>query len=159
MDSLDHIVQDLITCLEAMLNRVAEAYDSEALKCFFLMNNLQFIVKQVEDLGAEDFVDQYMETYLDLSWGPILSCLSTRKTMLGCCFRRSSNIVRFCLKFDSTYYNQEHWKVEDPLFREMVQQTVCNKVASAYQAHIEKSRKVQRQYEWYTSELLEVHWM
>lgn len=79
--------------------------------------------------------------------------------MLGCCFRRSSNIVRFCLKFDSTYYNQEHWKVEDPQFREVVQQTVCNKVASAYQAHIEKSRKVQRQYEWYTSELLEVYWM
>ncbi|CAO1940750.1 unnamed protein product [Urochloa humidicola] len=170
MDSLDHIVQDLIVCLEAMLNRVAEAYDSVGLQCFFLMNNLHFVIKCVEDLELSqllghswvqlhrDFIDQYMETYLDLSWGPVVSCLRTRKTVLGCCFHQSSNTVRFCLKFDSTYYNQEHWMVEDPKFRDVVRRAVCNKVTSAYRAHIEKSRKVQT-HKWYTSELLEVHLM
>uniref|UniRef100_A0A0A9E3N4 Uncharacterized protein n=1 Tax=Arundo donax TaxID=35708 RepID=A0A0A9E3N4_ARUDO len=27
-----------------------------------------------------------METYVDLSWGPVVSCLNTRKSMLGRCF-------------------------------------------------------------------------
>uniref|UniRef100_A0A0A9DW46 Exocyst subunit Exo70 family protein n=1 Tax=Arundo donax TaxID=35708 RepID=A0A0A9DW46_ARUDO len=170
-DSLDHIVQDLIICLEAMLNRAAETYDSGDLQCFFLMNNLHFVVKQVEGLELspflghtwvqvhKDFIDQFMETYVDLSWGPVVSSLSTSRSTLGRCFRQPSNTGRFCLQFDSTYYNQEHWKVEDPLLREVVRRAVCNKVISAYQAHFKKSGKVQRQYDRYTPELLEVQLM
>lgn len=171
MDSLDHIVQDLIICLESMLNRVAEAYHSVGLRCFFLMNNLHFAVKQVE--GSElisllghswvqvhrDFIEQYMETYVDLSWGPVLSSLGTRTGMLSGCFSRPSSTARFCFQFDSTYYNQECWKVEDPRLREMVRRAVSNKIVSAYRAHFEKYRKVQRQYEWYTPELLEAQLM
>lgn len=62
----------------------------------------------------------YMETYVDLSWGPVVSCLSTRTGMLGCCFSHSSNSAKFCCQFDTTYFNQKHWKVEDPRLHEGV---------------------------------------
>uniref|UniRef100_A0A0A9HA69 Exocyst subunit Exo70 family protein n=1 Tax=Arundo donax TaxID=35708 RepID=A0A0A9HA69_ARUDO len=168
MDSLDHIVQDLIICLEFMLNRAAEAYGSGGLQCFFLMHNLHFAVKQAEGLELspflghtwvqvhKDFIERYMETYVDLSWGPVVSCLNTRKSMLGCCFNQYSNRVRFCLQFDSTYYNQEHWKVEDPPLREVVRRAVCNKVIPAYRTHFQKSKNV---HERYNPELLEVQLM
>ncbi|KAF0927792.1 hypothetical protein E2562_036212 [Oryza meyeriana var. granulata] len=171
MDSLDHIVQDLMICLESMLNKASEAYESQGLQCFFLVNNLHFAVKQVEGselisiLGQSwvqvhrDFIEQYMKTYVDLSWGPALSCLSPRTGLLGGCFSQPSSTVRFSLKFDSTYYNQECWKVEDPQLREKVRRAVCDKVILAYQAHLDKYMKGKRKHEWYTPELLKAQLM
>lgn len=171
MDSLDHIVQDLIICLESMLNKAPEAYESQGLQCFFLMNNLHFVVKQVEGselislLGQSwvqvhrEFIEQYLKTYVDLSWGPAISCLSARTGMLGGCFSQPSSTVRFSLQFDSTYYNQECWKVEDPQLREKVRRAVCDKVILAYQAHLDKYMKAKRKHEWYTPELLKAQLM
>ena len=80
MDSLDHIVQNLITCLESMLFRAAQVYGSGDLQCFFLMNNLHFVDKQMESLQLSELlghswvqehrelIDRYMETYVDFSW-------------------------------------------------------------------------------------------
>uniref|UniRef100_A0A0D9V9N3 Exocyst subunit Exo70 family protein n=1 Tax=Leersia perrieri TaxID=77586 RepID=A0A0D9V9N3_9ORYZ len=171
MHSLDHIVQDLMICLESMLNKASEAYDPQGLRYFFLMNNLHFAVKQVEGtelishLGQSwvqvhrQFIEQYMKTYVDLSWGPALSCLSARKGMLGGCFSQPSSTVRFSLQFDSTYYNQECWKVEDPQLREKVRRAVCDKVILAYQPHYDKYTKAKRKHEWYTPELLKAQLM
>uniref|UniRef100_A0A0E0JSX8 Exocyst subunit Exo70 family protein n=1 Tax=Oryza punctata TaxID=4537 RepID=A0A0E0JSX8_ORYPU len=171
IDSLDHIVQDLMMCLESMLHKASEAYEPQGLQCFFLMNNLHFAVKQVE--GSElislfgtswvqvhrEFIEQYMNAYVELSWGPAISCLSARTGMLGCCFSQPSSTVRFSLQFDSTYYNQECWKVEDPQLRENVRRAVCDKVILAYQAHLDKYMKAKRKHELYTPELLKAQLM
>ena len=66
--------------------------------------------------------------------------------MLGCCFSHPSNSVKFCCQFDTTYYNQQHWKVEDTQLREVVRRAVCTRVIPAYQVHFEKYRKVRQQY-------------
>jgi len=79
---------------------------------------------------------------MDLSWGPVVSCLGTRTGMLGCCFSHSSNSAKFCCQFDTTYFNQKHWKLEDPRLREVVRRAVCKRVITAYQVHFERSRKV-----------------
>lgn len=170
MNSMNHIVRDLCISLEDMLNTAAEAYGSGGLHRFFLMNNLRFIVKQDEGLELSqlfghswvqmrnDFIDQHMKAYIDLSWGPVVSILQllrTTKNMRSRWCSHSSKTVRFCLQFHSTYCKQEHWNVEDPRLREVVRRAVCNKVISAYREHFQKSSKVEIQCGRYTPELLE----
>uniref|UniRef100_A0A8R7TP36 Exocyst complex subunit Exo70 C-terminal domain-containing protein n=1 Tax=Triticum urartu TaxID=4572 RepID=A0A8R7TP36_TRIUA len=83
-----------------------------------------------------------MDSYLDVSWGHVLSCISQSK-IPGLLHRwvNTPSLVKFQSVFDKTYQAQKCWKVPDP-----ASDPYCGKLSprESFQLTTTTSRSTQR---------------
>jgi len=80
-------------------------------------------------------VEDYMETYLQVSWSPVLSCLLTPTP--SCFGKNCSPLPKFEFEFQKTYSTQKLWKVPDPELRKNLRRAITEKINSGYTKYIE----------------------
>ena len=88
----------MVTSLEEKLARVSQSFPDQSLRFLFLINNTCFIGHQVQhDLTRK--IDWYIESYLQVSWAPVLKCL--RNPTFDCFKRNYSPLPKFESKFQT----------------------------------------------------------
>jgi hypothetical protein len=80
-------------------------------------------------------IDDYIQSYLQVSWGPVMSCLynDPRPLRLG----RYSPLPQFEFEFHKVYSAQKLWKVPDPELRGRLRKAIANKVTSGLNRFME----------------------
>ena len=80
-----------------------------------------------------------MDSYLDVSWGPVLSCIP-RSQFPGPFHRWMSTVplVKFESVFNKTYQAQKLWKVPDPRLRCYLWQAITERVVSSYRDYLKE---------------------
>jgi hypothetical protein len=85
-------------------------------------------------------VEQYIESYIEVSWAPMLSCLSNPTPL--CLGRNHSPLSKFESEFQKTYTTQKLWKVPDPELRKRLRKAVIEKIIPDYTRYIEDSKVI-----------------
>ncbi|CAN6206628.1 unnamed protein product [Urochloa humidicola] len=140
---LTSLVMETVSCLEGKLAEKSRSFTDPSLRFLFLINNSHFIWQQLypttsilesqlSDLARK--IDNYIETYLQMSWAPVLSCLFNSTPL---CFGRYSSPAKFESEFQKTYAVQKLWKVPDPKLRRRLRVAVTEKVVSSFTKYLE----------------------
>ncbi|CAN6200460.1 unnamed protein product [Urochloa humidicola] len=138
------LVVETVSCLEEKLAEISLSLRDQSLRFLFLVNNSYFIWQQLHPttLILESHmpviarkIDNYIETYLQVSWAPVLSCLYSSNTPL--CLGRHPSPAKFESEFQKTYAAQKLWKVPDPKLRRRLRVAVTEKVVSSFTKYLE----------------------
>uniref|UniRef100_A0A0A9F6W9 Exocyst subunit Exo70 family protein n=1 Tax=Arundo donax TaxID=35708 RepID=A0A0A9F6W9_ARUDO len=144
MSPLTSMIMEMVSCLEQTLAKRSQSFPDHSLRFLFLINNSYFIWRQLSPTSVLEFhmtvlthkIDNYTETYLQLSWAPVLSCLySSTHLLLG----RYSSLAKFESEFQKTYNTQKLWKVPDPELRTRLRQAIIERVISGFAKYLEYS--------------------
>jgi len=136
---------EMVSALEEKLAERSESFPDHGLRVLFLINNTRFIWQQLHPLllGMERHmsvlarrIEDYIQRYLQVSWAPVVSCLSDLAPL---CFGRNYNscLARFESEFQKTYSAQKLWKVPDPELRRRLRQAVTERVVSGFREYLE----------------------
>ena len=88
---LTSFIMEMVSSLEEKLIRVSQSFPDQSLRFLFLINNTYFIGQQLHhDLTHK--IDRYIESYLQVSWAPVLKCLNNPTFH---CFTRNSPLPKF----------------------------------------------------------------
>lgn len=139
-----HCLRSATAMLVTNLDHKSNLYRNASLKHVFLMNNVHYMVKKVDDrkliklFGAEwirNHITKFQHhatSYERTTWSPVLSLLrdegNTRKANLKERYRV------FNIAFEEAYKNQTGWLVQDPQLREDLQIKTSQMVIPAYRA-------------------------
>ncbi|XP_066372642.1 uncharacterized protein [Miscanthus floridulus] len=94
------------------------------------------LVMESHMAGLARKIENYIETYLQVSWAPVLSCLYNSTPL---CMGRYSSPAKFESEFQKTYNAQKFWKVPDPKLRRRLRVAVIDKVISSFEKYLEYS--------------------
>jgi hypothetical protein len=82
---LASLMTETVSSLEQKLSEKARSFPDQSMRFLFLINNSHFIWQQLYPTAASILephmsglarkVDNYIETYLQMAWAPVLSCL------------------------------------------------------------------------------------
>ncbi|CAL5049749.1 unnamed protein product [Urochloa decumbens] len=138
-------ITETVSCLEERLAEKSLSLRDQSFRFLFLVNNSYFIWHQLRPttLILESHmsviarkIDNYIETYLQVSWAPVLSCLYNSTTPL-CLGRYPSSPAKFESEFQKTYAAQKLWKVPDPKLRRRLRVAVIEKVVPNFTQYLE----------------------
>uniref|UniRef100_A0A0A9HQ38 Exocyst subunit Exo70 family protein n=1 Tax=Arundo donax TaxID=35708 RepID=A0A0A9HQ38_ARUDO len=140
---LNSLIWEMFYCLEEKLVRMSQPFPHHSLGFLFLINNSYFIWQQLHPMFDMEFpmavlnrkIDDYIQTYLQLSWGPVLSCLYCDPSPL--CLGRHSPLPQFESEFLKIYNAQKLWKVPDPELRTRLRNAVIKKITSGLKRFLE----------------------
>jgi hypothetical protein len=92
------------------------------------------------------FIEKYMDSYLEVSWGPVMSCMSS-SNFLGPLGRwiNTSPLAKFQSAFHKTYQAQKFWKVPDPRIRSLLREAITKRVISGYCDYLEEYSELKKQ--------------
>ncbi|CAN6181608.1 unnamed protein product [Urochloa humidicola] len=160
---MDSMIIEMASCLEEKLAKKFESFPNRSLGFLFLLNNSYLISQQVEPIwsavqsnnvaalnnsrflsfmeahtaDAKQKIGSYMESYLQVSWAPVLSCLfNSTPVSFG---KRYSPLAKFESEFQKTYTKQKLWKVPDPWLRKILRKVITKKIVPGYKEYIEDS--------------------
>ncbi|KAJ1260816.1 hypothetical protein BS78_10G261400 [Paspalum vaginatum] len=142
---LGSLIMETASCLEEKLAEISRSwFPEQSLRFLFLINNSYFICQELSPapvLGSHVAalarkVDCYIETYLQVSWAPVLSCLYIARPL---CLGRYCSPAMFEAEFQKTYSAQKLWKVPDPKLRRRLRVAVVEKVVSGFAKYLEYS--------------------
>lgn len=149
------LVSGIIADLESVVQE-SSSYVSEGLKFLFLMNNTDFVLRQVEEsdvrlmVGAQwikkrhNNIKQYMRCYLCSSWKQVVHPLETATTssekrlknsFLKIFYPTPSPLRSFESALNKVCKSQMHWKVCSPVLRVELRRSVIEYVVQAYRAY------------------------
>lgn len=154
---LSSLIMEMSSCLEEKLVNKPESFQDESLRFLFLLNNSYFMWQQllpvwyfpkfnVSSPAAISFmeltakyitrVEGYMESYLQVSWASVVSCLFNPMPPF---YRtvKASPLTKFESAFCKTYAAQKLWKVPDPELRKKLRKAITEKIMPAYTNFIE----------------------
>ncbi|XP_066372549.1 uncharacterized protein [Miscanthus floridulus] len=96
------------------------------------------LVMESHMAGLARKIENYIETYLQVSWAPVLSCLYNSTPL---CMGRyySCPPAKFESEFQKTYNAQKFWKVPDPKLRRRLRVAVIDKVIPSFEKYLEYS--------------------
>ncbi|CAD6338237.1 unnamed protein product [Miscanthus lutarioriparius] len=145
LQPLNSMIIEMVSRLQEKLANISESYSDQCLRFLFLLNNSYLIIKQklhyesdsslqVHVAALVSKVEMYMESYLQLSWDPVLSCLLNPTPL---CYGRSSPLTKFESAFQKTYSRQKLWKVPDPELRKRLRKAITNKIIYGYTRYID----------------------
>lgn len=167
MSPVAHILQSVTSVLEANLDAKSDLYRDESLKHIFMMNNIHYMVRKVEnsqlrcyfgDEWIRRHVRKFMKhatSYEGLAWGSILSLLkddgSKGKAML------KDKCRKFNTAFEEVYKVQTGWRIPDAQLREELRISTSQKVILAYRPFAARLRNgcISEKYIKYTEDDLE----
>jgi hypothetical protein len=135
----------IIRSLEESLTRVSQPFADQSLRFLFLANNFYFLWHQLLsqnlllDVPTDALIrkiDSYINSYLQVSWTPVLKPLHSHSP---CCFffTRYSAQRKFLSEFEKTCAAQKLWKVPDPELRKVLRTTIVDKVISSFTKFLE----------------------
>jgi exocyst complex component 7 len=149
------LVSGIIADLESVVQE-SSSYVAEGLKFLFLVNNTDFVLRQVEEsdvrlmVGAQwikkrhNNIKQYMRDYLSSSWKQVVRPLETATTssqkrlknsFLKIFYPTPSPLRSFESALNKACKSQMHWKVCSPVRRVELRTNVIEYVVQAYQAY------------------------
>ncbi|KAF8672875.1 hypothetical protein HU200_049213 [Digitaria exilis] len=183
---LDSMIIEIGSCLEEKLAKESESFPDRSLRFLFLFNNSYLISQKIDPIwsviefnpvaaNSESFlsfikahqeatirkVQSYMESYLQGSWVPVLSCLFNNPTPLSLAKDKNySPLAKFESEFQKVYTSQKLWKVPDPGLRKTLCKAITMKIIPDYTKYIEDNnittkRIAQRELEKMLQELFE----
>ena len=148
----------LITSLQSNLEEKSMPYKDRALQYIFLMNNILYIVEEVngsddlmslfgDDWVCERFgqIRQNVMNYLRASWTYPLYCLKNEGIWNSSYPSRvalKERFKNFNLCFEETYRVQTAWKVPDDQLREELRISISEKVIPAYRSFMGRFRNL-----------------
>ncbi|KAM0827105.1 hypothetical protein ACQ4PT_068414 [Festuca glaucescens] len=156
-ENLGDLIDDSLHYLKGLLLRKSELCSDQSLRYLFLLNNSYFIAQVFEPSTSLDRelrslnhwrptpeCDKYMDSYLHVSWGHVLSSLSCiPKSKFPGVLRRwkwnnTSPVSRFRSAFHKTYQAQRFWKVPAPQLRDALHKAIAKRVISGYRDYLEE---------------------
>ncbi|KAJ1260824.1 hypothetical protein BS78_10G261900 [Paspalum vaginatum] len=119
---LDSMIMDMASCLRDKLVDISKSFPDQGLGFLFLLNNTNFMTQQLCStsffLNAPWYQPSlaklraaYMESYMQVSWAPMLSCLSNHPNTPLCFRGNYSPLSKFESEFQKMYTTQRQWKV------------------------------------------------
>ncbi|XP_047061067.1 uncharacterized protein LOC124667874 [Lolium rigidum] len=170
------LVFGLITDLESVIYKHSRSFASEGLQCIFLVNNIHFILQEVEQsdiqltVKAKWFekrqlrINGYTKRYMYASWVPVTSTLDvsrglppSKKARINFfTFRLTSPspMQSFASSLSATCNLQMFWKVPSPALRDELRAKILGFVTRAYNGHLES----QKQYAGQSAKNFEPEW-
>ncbi|CAN6341305.1 unnamed protein product [Urochloa humidicola] len=148
---LDIMIIEMASCLEEKLSNMSESFPDQGLRFLFLLNNSDFIRERLQcnswyssSLQAHAAallgkVEGYMDSYLQVSWAPVLSCLSNPTPL--CLFGKyyyPPPLPKFESEFQKMYTTQKLWKVHDPELRTRLRTAITEEIITGYTKYIEE---------------------
>jgi len=160
------LIMVMIRSLEEKMTRVSESFPDQSLRFLFLINNFYFVWHQLRTnqrlvdvpmYALAHKIDGYINSYIQVSWTPVLKPLHDRTP---CCLMRYSAQHNFETKFEKTYIKQKLWKVPDPELREELRAAIIKKVIPSFTKFLEDnvvgaSRVTPKEHEEMLDELFE----
>ncbi|CAL5050245.1 unnamed protein product [Urochloa decumbens] len=139
LSPLESMIIGMAFCLEQKLASKSEAFPDQRLRFLFLLNNLHFIrnqyyISESYKAALTDKVEGYMNSYMQVSWAPVLACLFNPTP--GCFGKNSSPLPKVESEFRKTYITQKLWKVPDPSLRRRLRKAITGKIISGYTKYI-----------------------
>lgn len=156
---LDSMIIEMASYLEEKLAN--KSFSDQSLRFMFLLNYSYFIWQQVQpiwsiiEFNANETdhkflsfakthmttvtrkVESYMESYLQASWAPVLSCLLSTTTPRCLGKNYNSALSNFESEFQKTYTTQKLWKVPDPGLRKSLRKAIIKKIMSSYTQYLD----------------------
>ncbi|XP_066370554.1 exocyst complex component EXO70C1-like isoform X2 [Miscanthus floridulus] len=147
---LDSMIMEMTSYLEGKLVKMSESFPDHGLRFLFLINNSDFIWQNLQDRMTAfsslqvcvatlfDKVKAYMESYLQVSWAPLLSCLFNHKPL--CLFGKNYSplpLSKFESEFQKMYTTQKLWNVPNPEVRKRLRKAITEEIVSGYTTYIE----------------------
>ena len=153
---LDVLIDETVYYLNDLLLRKSEPCLDPSLRYLFLLNNSYFVVSLnlhlprwyqlslIFKLAPE--CKKYMDSYLDVSWGHVLSCIP-KSNFSGPlqCWKNTSSLVKFESAFHKTYQAQKFWKVPEPQLRDALRKTIIESVISSYLDYLKEHPELAEQ--------------
>ncbi|KAM3391065.1 hypothetical protein ACQJBY_012613 [Aegilops geniculata] len=160
-ENLGGLIQGTIDYLTHLLFTKSEACSDQGLRYLFLLNNSKFIAHVVSEssgsfnplmsnfltlqLAPASECRKYMDCYLDVSWGHVLSCIP-KSRFPGPIHRwiNTSSLVKFESAFHKTYQTQKLWKVPDPELRDALRGAIIERVITGYCDYLEEHPELEK---------------
>jgi hypothetical protein len=152
--TLSDVRDDTIRYLKDLLLRKSELCSDPSMMYLFLLNNSYFVAQMIEQCVPGDEwklspeCRTYMNGYLDVSWGHVLSCIPKCRSP-GPLQRwiNAPSLAKFESAFNKTYKAQKFWKVPDPRLRFLLRQTIIKLVISSYCDYLKEHPELQKHVE------------
>ena len=137
----------IMDCIVSMSNAWT-SMGSPALRCNFgnldsliyrTIGYLKGLLYTKSGSCSDQSLRKYMDSYLDVSWGHVLSCIP-KSRFPGPIHRwiNTSSLVKFESAFHKTYQTQKLWKVPDPELRDALRMAITERVISGYRDYLEE---------------------
>ncbi|XP_044318039.1 uncharacterized protein [Triticum aestivum] len=97
------------------------------------------------DLNLHLNVRKHMDSYLDASWGHVLSCISKSKFPEPL-YRwiNTSSLAKFESAFHQTYQARKLWKVPDSRLRDVLRKAITKRVISGYGKYLKEHPRLEK---------------
>ncbi|SPT20724.1 unnamed protein product [Triticum aestivum] len=128
-ENLGVLIDGTIDYLKSLLFTKSESCSDQILRYLFLLNNSYFVANVVSE--------SYMDSYIDVSWGHVVSCIP-KSGFPGPIQRwiNTSSVAKFESAFHKTYQTQKLWKVPDPRLRDALRRAITERVISGYRDYL-----------------------
>nr|BAJ95125.1 predicted protein [Hordeum vulgare subsp. vulgare] len=134
--------------LKGLLFRKSESCSDQSLRYLFLLNNSYFVAHVVSESSGcfiPSEYNKYMDSYLDVSWGRVLSCIpKSRFPGPIHCWINTSSLAKFESAFHKMYQAQKLWKVPDPQLRDALRRAIIERVISGYRDYLEEHPELEK---------------
>ncbi|KAM3298629.1 hypothetical protein ACQJBY_040219 [Aegilops geniculata] len=149
-ENLGGLINGTMDYLKDLLLRKSESCSDPSLRYLFLLNNSYFVAQVVPEpsvslLNPDELwpghhqtleltpeCKKYMDSYLDASWGHVLSCIPKSRSGRWYVWINASSVAKFESAFHKTYQAQKFWKVPDPRLRDALRRAIAERVISGY---------------------------
>ena len=148
---IGNLIHNTTGYLKRLILAKSELCSNPSLRYMFLLNNSHFIAQVSEPSGHHQGLkltpecQKHMDSYLDASWGQVLSCL--QKSKFPGPLRHwisTSSLAKFESVFHQTYQAQKLWKVPDPRLRDVLRKTITRRVISGYGKYLKEHPRLQK---------------
>jgi hypothetical protein len=158
--NLRDLIDGTVDYLGDLLLRKSIFCSDPSLRYLFLLNNSNFMANAFDpslslpldlDLWSlrrrlkRDY-EKYMDSYLDASWGHVISCIpkSVFSRPLIHRWSNTSLLANFESAFRKTYQAQKFWKVPEPRLRNLLRKSIAKRVISAYRDCLVENPELQK---------------
>jgi hypothetical protein len=107
--------------------------------------DVELLSVQPQGLKLTPECQKHMDSYLKVSWGHVVSCIST--SIFRALLRRwinTSSLAKFQSAFHKTYQSQKFWKVPDPLLRSLLRETITKRVIPGYRGYLKEHPELEK---------------
>uniref|UniRef100_A0ACD5YCP5 Uncharacterized protein n=1 Tax=Avena sativa TaxID=4498 RepID=A0ACD5YCP5_AVESA len=141
--TLRSMIDDMITYLKNLLWKKSKLCPDPSLRYMFLLNNSYFAAAVCE---SKTEYEKHMHSYLEVSWGHVLSCISTSNSHGPLRhWIKVYSLAKFQSAFHKTYATQKFWKVPDPRLRSLLRETITKRVVSGYLDYLREHPELEKQ--------------
>jgi len=147
---LNSMIMEMTPFLQEKLAKESESFLNQGLRFLFLLNNSYFIWEGLSTLNhsssslkvyvaaLSDKVKEYKESYLQVSWAPLLKLLFNTKPVPF--WKNYNPQTMFESELRKTYTTQKQWKVPNTKLKISLRKAVTENIIPGYTKYIEDGK-------------------